>query len=174
MYQKKKKRVWLWLVLLLVGTIVGGGYTYYRKEQLLESAETSDEEEITLGENQRLCYAYIDKILGNEMSVTVLEENGQETQETDTWMIPVGTDVVTKLGTTTTFARLSGGDTIKMLIQKMGDGSEEILKIWITDRNDDKDGGMKGMMPDNMKDGMPGNMHGATPEKGNDGFSGGE
>lgn len=52
------------------------------------------------------------------------------TDEVKTTMIPVGTAVVTKLGTTTTFSRLASGDTIKMLIEKDGD-TETILKIWI-------------------------------------------
>ena len=44
--------------------------------------------------------------------------------------IPVGTDVITKLGTTTTFARLASGDVIQMLVEKDGE-QEVIVKIWI-------------------------------------------
>lgn len=44
--------------------------------------------------------------------------------------IPVGTDVVTKLGTITTFARLASGDVVQMLMEK--DGNDQvIIKIWI-------------------------------------------
>lgn len=56
-----------------------------------------------------------------------------ETGKTGQIQIPVGTDVETKLGTITTFSRLSNGDTIRMLIQKVGNGSEELLKIWIVE-----------------------------------------
>lgn len=170
MYQKKKKRLWIWVALLLLVIVAGGSYTYYRNEQLLAATETSAGEEIVLGENQTLCYVRIDKILGNEMSGTILEDDGVNTMETDTWTIPVGTDVVTKLGTTTTFARLSGGDTIKMLMQRMGDGSEEILKIWITDLTDKVESDMSG----DMQGGVPGNMRGGMPQDGNGGFPGGE
>ena len=67
------------------------------------------------------------------MTVTVVQEDGEETTESGTWMIPVGTEVVTKLGTTTTFARLASGDTIKVLMQNEDDGTQDILKIWIVD-----------------------------------------
>jgi len=44
--------------------------------------------------------------------------------------IPVGTDVITKLGTTTTFARLATGDVVQMLMEK--DGNDEVIvKMWI-------------------------------------------
>jgi len=89
---------------------------------------TSTEEEIVLEDGQELKYLKITQILGNEMTATVLEEDGTETSETVTWTIPVGTDVVTKLGTTTTFARLASSDTLKVLMQ-----GDDILKIWITD-----------------------------------------
>ncbi len=44
--------------------------------------------------------------------------------------IPVGTDVITKLGTVTTFARLAAGDVVQMLTEKDGDG-DVIIKMWI-------------------------------------------
>lgn len=56
-----------------------------------------------------------------------------ETGKTGQIQIPVGTDVETKLGTITTFSRLSNGDTIRMLLQKVDNGGEELLKIWIVE-----------------------------------------
>ena len=56
-----------------------------------------------------------------------------ETGKTAQIQIPVGTDVETKLGTITTFSRLSNGDTIRMLLQKVDNGGEELLKIWIVE-----------------------------------------
>ena len=56
-----------------------------------------------------------------------------ETGKTGQIQIPVGTDVETKLGTITTFSRLSNGDTIRMLMQKSDNGSEDLLKIWIVE-----------------------------------------
>lgn len=51
-----------------------------------------------------------------------------ETGETKAWQIPVGTDVITSLGVTTTFSRLSAGDVIAVLTEA---GTDNILKIWI-------------------------------------------
>lgn len=63
----------------------------------------------------------------------------EETIETKTYRslleertatIPVGTDVITKLGTVTTFARLAAGDVVQILTEKDGDESV-IIKMWI-------------------------------------------
>lgn len=54
-----------------------------------------------------------------------------EKDETGQMQIPVGTEVETKLGTITTFSRLSNGDIIKMLLQKDDAGTNALLKIWI-------------------------------------------
>lgn len=56
--------------------------------------------------------------------------DGELTGEAKTYMIPVGTAVVTKLGSETTFSRLAAGDTICCLIEE-ADGEPVILKIWI-------------------------------------------
>lgn len=56
-----------------------------------------------------------------------------ETDVTGQIQIPVGTEVETKLGTVTTFSRLSNGDIIKMLLQKDDTGSNELMKIWIVE-----------------------------------------
>lgn len=56
-----------------------------------------------------------------------------ETDKTGQIQIPVGTEVETKLGTVTTFSRLSNGDIIKMLLQKDDAGNKELIKIWIVE-----------------------------------------
>ena len=56
-----------------------------------------------------------------------------ETDVTGQIQIPVGTEVETKLGTITTFSRLSNGDIIKILLQKDDTGSSELMKIWIVE-----------------------------------------
>ena len=53
-----------------------------------------------------------------------------ETGETKSWQIPVGTDVITSLGITTTFSRLTAGDVIAVLTEA---GTDNILKIWIVE-----------------------------------------
>ena len=130
MYRKKKKKAWVWILIGLTVLLAAGGWGYYRQVQ---AASSDEEEEIVLEEDQEWKYFKITQILGNEMTATVIQENGEETTESGTWMIPVGTEVVTKLGTTTTFARLASGDTIKVLMQNEDDGTQDILKIWIVD-----------------------------------------
>lgn len=51
-----------------------------------------------------------------------------EEQEKASYRIPVGTDVITTLGATTTFSHLEEGDTIAILMEQ---DSEAILKIWM-------------------------------------------
>ena len=54
---------------------------------------------------------------------------GQEKEEKKaSYQIPVGTDVITTLGATTTFSHLEEGDTIAILMEE---NSEAILKIWM-------------------------------------------
>ena len=153
MYRKKKKKAWIWILIGLIVVLAAGGVVYYRQVQ---AASSDDEEEIVLEENQEWKYFKITQILGNEMTATVVQEDGEETTESGTWMIPVGTEVVTKLGTTTTFARLASGDTIKVLMQNEDDGTQDILKIWIVDLTQTSNGapdmqgapGEDGAMPD--------------------------
>jgi len=54
-----------------------------------------------------------------------------DTDETGQMQIPVGTEVETKLGTITTFSRLSNGDIIRMLLQKDDTGNKVLMKIRI-------------------------------------------
>ena len=51
-----------------------------------------------------------------------------ETGETASYEIPVGTTVVTKLGTETTFSSLSAGDVIAVVVEK---NTGVIDRIWI-------------------------------------------
>ena len=53
------------------------------------------------------------------------------TDETGSTTIPVGTDVITSLGKTTTFSRLSNGDIIKMIMEKVSSGEKVVVGVWI-------------------------------------------
>ena len=53
------------------------------------------------------------------------------TDETGSTTIPVGTDVITSLGKTTTFSRLSNGDMIKMIMEKDSSGEKVVVGVWI-------------------------------------------
>lgn len=172
MYRKKKKKAWVWILIGLIVVLVAGGWVYYK--EVVMAAEISEEEEIVLEEDQEWKYFKITQILGNEMTATVIQENGEETTESGTWMIPVGTEVVTKLGTTTTFARLASGDTIKVLMQNEDDGTQDILKIWIVDLTQTSNGApdMQGTPGEDGKVSDMGEMpsdNGAMPDMGTDG-----
>ena len=52
------------------------------------------------------------------------------TDETVTTMIPVGTDVTTKLGTVTTFSRLAAGDRIALVVEEQ-DSGQIIVAVYI-------------------------------------------
>lgn len=84
---------------------------------------------------QTLMYVKLTSVIGNEIAYVIVEERGeagyQETQQEGQLQIPVGTEVITKLGTSTTFSRLAGGDILKLLMQETQVGEKEILKIWI-------------------------------------------
>lgn len=129
MYQKKS-RIKGWMILIAFLVLILVGVVGYRVYQGKKEAQETAKQEIILEENQYFTYVAIQKMLGNEMTGSILE-NGQQTQEQRTWLIPVGTDVETKLGTITTFARLAAGDQIKMLMETTGNGMDEIIKIWI-------------------------------------------
>lgn len=113
----KKRRIVIFLVIGILLAAAGVGVWKYRQTQAEET--TAQSAEIVLGENQTLEEVQIKTINGNEMTY---EQDG----ETVTALIPVGTTVTTKLGTTTTFSRLSPGNTIQMVLE---DG--EIVSIQI-------------------------------------------
>jgi hypothetical protein len=129
MYKKSenKNKIWIILIILLIALVAGGGYWYYNSNKV--SAEDSANALPELEKGQEYIYVRITSILGNEMTATIYEDD-QDTGVQNTWLIPVGTDVVTKLGTTTSFSRLASGDYIRLLVQDEPD-SQDILKIWI-------------------------------------------
>lgn len=127
MYKKKKSKTWIWLAILIMVAVVGGGSLRY---QQVQAQQESKEEEIVVLENQELIHVRITKMLGNEMTGSIITEESKHGEQ-QTWLIPVGTEVVTKLGTTTTFARLSSGDTVQMLMQEDETENGSILKMWI-------------------------------------------
>ncbi len=54
----------------------------------------------------------------------------QLTEESNTMLIPVGTDVTTRLGTVTTFSRLAAGDCVALVMQEV-DGEDVIMAVYI-------------------------------------------
>ncbi len=54
------------------------------------------------------------------------------TEESVTMLIPVGTDVITKLGTVTTFSRLAAGDKVALVVEEQK-GEQTIAAVYIID-----------------------------------------
>ncbi len=144
--KKRKKKLLIAAVVITILVIIGLFYWY---KQIKENeSEVESSENIEVGTNQELVLGQITVINGNEMTFDLVEEaeNSETTSdlltstevsvtyivldEERTMVIPVGTDVVTKLGTVTTFSRLASGDVLKILTEKSGD-EDVILKIWI-------------------------------------------
>lgn len=105
-------------------------------QQHTDGQQADTQETIVLESGQSFVFAKITAMIGNEMSYIVVEEQEtvgyQETKEAGQLQIPVGTEVITKLGTSTTFSRLANGDVVKLLMQQTQDG-EEVIKIWIVE-----------------------------------------
>lgn len=133
MYKKKKKTGKVIILCLIAMVAVVGIYLYsvHKNQNQLAVNLTDTSEQVILLEGQRVEKLKIKAIYGNEIYVNIAETD--TSQEQQIWQIPVGTDVVTKLGTITTFSRLANGDVIDALIQTDDNGNETIQKVWITE-----------------------------------------
>ena len=146
--KRKKRKNKLLITAVVITILVITGLFYWYKQIKETESEVESSENIEVGTNQELVLGQITVINGNEMTFDLVEEaeNSETTSdpltsteesvtyivldEERTMVIPVGTDVVTKLGTVTTFSRLASGDVLKILTEKSGD-EDVILKIWI-------------------------------------------
>ncbi len=145
--RKKRKKKFLGITgAILIISLAGGTYWYTQIRETESEVESSVD--IQVGDGQELVLGQITRINGNEMTFVLVEETevtnerGSMNQtgnaavtytaldEERTMTIPVGTQVVTKLGTVTTFSRLASSDVMKILTEKSGD-EDVILKIWI-------------------------------------------
>lgn len=90
------------------------------------TAQASSESTVSIaaGKNEEIVYGKLTSVIGNDVVCTVTD-----TQQTEEYRIPVGTDVTTKLGTVTTFAKLSAGNEVAIALQK---GSDTVTAVWIT------------------------------------------
>ena len=73
-------------------------------------------------------------VKGNEITYRETgEETGQQEEaqpQEQTALIPVGTEVVTRLGTVTTFSRLAAGDNVALITQADGE-DVVIVRVYI-------------------------------------------
>lgn len=124
---KKHIKAYVIIIVIIIG--LAGTITH------VTFSKPQTNEVFVLETGQSLMYVKLTSVIGNEITYVTVEERGetgyQETQQEGQIQIPVGTEVVTKLGTSTTFSRLAGGDILKLLMQETQDGGKEVLKIWI-------------------------------------------
>lgn len=131
--KKKEKCRGVWLLPLML-VLIGAAVFYYQRQQQEVLAAQAGQSTVEAGENQVLQYGDISTIVGNEITIKVLESQNQrdytDTGKTIEYRIPVGTDVETRLGSITTFSRLASGDRIAILFDT-AEQEEWIRKIWI-------------------------------------------
>lgn len=180
-----KKKIIGGIIAAILATAVLISVVWYRN-----NTQINDDLKIKAGTGEEIVYVTIDQIIGNDIEVSVLDEETAEQMialskaaksvqnettgnfgNTDmsaaagfmgggmpdmgggmpdmgggmpeggvpegpmekeevkaSYRIPVGTDVITSLGATTTFSHLEEGDTIAILKEQ---GSDVILKIWM-------------------------------------------
>ena len=125
-------------------TTIAGNEIIYTKldnpvEKDTETISRDREGKISNGDTDAVSQNGFEPMPGRENAVEkqdrqrTRESIDEKTQESSQLQIPVGTEVITKLGAATTFSRLSNGDTIKMLMQDLGGREETVLKIWIVE-----------------------------------------
>lgn len=131
--KKGRKRCIMLLIVLLAGAAAA---CYYGENQKKAEAAQTGQSTVEAGDGQTIIYAQIDSITGNEITIQLLEipysKNSETSGEQRDYLIPVGTQVETRLGSITTFSRLTAGDNIAILLEPKED-REEIVKIWIVE-----------------------------------------
>lgn len=118
--KKRKKPAIMAAVVLLIGVVCFTGFTMTAR-----STSESDQVQITAGKNEELIYGRLTSVIGNDITCTLTESGEEKAYE-----IPVGTDVVTRLGTITTFSKLSEGNNVAILLEK---GTDIVKSVWITE-----------------------------------------
>lgn len=129
--KKKRKRRVLVIFLALLGiALLIGGVIWYRKRAEETKDNANAESAVKLTKDQSWKYYSIGQIIGNEVTATEIDEEGNEKGGEETFLIPVGTEVITSIESVTTFTRLSAGNVIHCLMQDTEEGPV-IVKIWI-------------------------------------------
>ncbi len=116
----KKKCAIMAAVILLIGIVCFTGFTMTAR-----SSSQSAQVQIAAGKNEELIYARLMSVIGNDITCTLTESGEEKAYE-----IPVGTDVITRLGTVTTFSKLSEGNNVAILLEK---GTDIVKSVWITE-----------------------------------------
>ncbi len=151
--QKRKKRLIISLVIIVILSASGFfGYKYYQQKKAAENSEAI----VAVSDGQELVYASVTLVAGNNITVDILQETTSsaeesaettdmkssgmkagrsdsgssyaETGESTQYQIPVGTVVITKLGTSATFSSISTGNVLAIALEE---GTDIIDKVWI-------------------------------------------
>ncbi|MBQ7428740.1 MAG: hypothetical protein IJV29_03655 [Butyrivibrio sp.] len=151
--QKRKKRLIISLVIIVILSASGfWGYKYYQQKKAAENSEAI----VAVSDGQELVYASVTLVAGNNITVDILQETTPsaeesaettdmkssgmkagrsdsgssytETGESTQYQIPVGTVVITKLGTSATFSSISTGNVLAIALEE---GTDIIDKVWI-------------------------------------------
>lgn len=151
--QKRKKRLIISLVIIVILSASGFlGYKYYQQKKAAENSEAI----VAVSDGQELVYASVTLVAGNNITVDILQETTPsaeesaettdmkssgmmagrsdsgssytETGESTQYQIPVGTVVITKLGTSATFSSISTGNVLAIALEE---GTDIIDKVWI-------------------------------------------
>ncbi len=129
--KKKRKRKALTVFLVILGiALLGGGIFWYQKRAAQAEENANSEAAVKLSKNQSWKYYASSEISGNEVTAVEVDEEGNEKGEAETFLIPVGTEVITSIESVTTFSRLAVGNTIHCLMQDTDEGPV-IVRIWI-------------------------------------------
>lgn len=154
----KKKYLLLFLLMAIVAAAVGVCAFFYNRQQEAARTEAQAALQVQAEEGQEIRYLRVEEIIGNEVTAVETDENGaasgaeetgteesgteetgteesgaEETGaeaggETITFQIPVGTEVITRLGNSSSFSAITSGNSLAVLYEE---GTENILKIWI-------------------------------------------
>lgn len=151
--QKRKKRLIISLVIIVILSASGFlAYKYYQQKKAAENSEAI----VAVSDGQELVYASVTLVAGNNITVDILQETTPsaeesaettdmkssgmmagrsdsgssytETGESTQYQIPVGTVVITKLGTSATFSSISTGNVLAIALEE---GTDIIDKVWI-------------------------------------------
>ena len=151
--KKRKKRLIISLVIIVILSASGFlGYKYYQQKKAAENSEAI----VAVSDGQELVYASVTLVAGNNITVDILQETTPsaeesaettdmkssgmkagrsdsgssytETGESTQYQIPVGTVVITKLGTSATFSSISTGNVLAIALEE---GTDIIDKVWI-------------------------------------------
>lgn len=130
--RRGRKKMWIFLLLFVAAMAAGCGL--YQQETAAAAKAAGETAEIEVEEGQKLLYYQVETVTGNDIDVILMQETEEgglrAGEEQSSLRIPVGTPVITQLGSETTFSRLASGDILKCLLEETGAG-EEIIKVWI-------------------------------------------